>query len=237
MKTPFARRHFYLLCVLPELGRFGSAPPTSKQGLWTLVTESEGPADIVNALLLGDDLLQREAMLAGDIELDQAEISVLSPPRLEDQTLLDFLSPEERDPGEDSRYRIPADRLWERYFRYTRRIARIARSHFLGKWVGYEVALRNALALKRAGVLGLDPKPYLVAPELADPDMDFGIALAQWTAAPNPLTALEVLDRIRWDWLMENEPWYHFSDDEVAAYTAKLMLLHRWHRISNVKTG
>ena len=232
MKTSLTYRPFYLLCALPALGSFGTAPPLSKQGFWALVTESEGPADIVRALLLGDDLLQRETVLAGEIEPDQAEVAILSLHRQE-EPLPDFLLTEHEDQGEESRYRIPADLLWERYFRYTLKIARSAHSRFLGHWAGYEVGLRNAMAFKRAEALGLDPGPYLVAQELADPGADFGIVLTQWSGASNPLAALEALDRARWDWLTENEPWYCFSDDEVAAYTAKLMLLQRWHRISN----
>lgn len=232
MKTPLARRNFYLLCALPELGPFGSAPPIGKHRLWVLVIECDGPADIVHALLLGDDLLQREAVLAGGISPDQAELAVLPSFRPAEQPLPAFLSPEGKDQGKYSPYRIPADLLWERYFRHTLRIARETRSRFLKLWIPYEVGLRNAMVLERADTLGLDPKPYLVAPELADPDMDFGTEIAEWSAASNPLAALEALDRMRWGWLKDNESWYRFSDDEVAAYAAKLLVLRRWHRIS-----
>ena len=102
----------------------------------------------------------------------------------------------------------------------------------MASWVGYEVGLRNALVAARAEALDLDPASYRVAPELADPDMSLDETLKAWSAASNPLEALEVLDRARWSWLDEQGPWYSFGDDEVAVYTAKLMLLHRWRRIS-----
>ncbi len=228
-----ARRNFYLLCVLPALEPFGSAPPVSKQKLTSLVTESEGPADIVQTLLLSDDLLQREAVLAGEIKPDQADIGTLSLSQLEhEQSLPGFLVPEQDDEHEASGEAIAVDLIWQRYFRYAVKISRKARSRFLAAWVGYEVGLRNAMVTARAEALKLDPNPYMVAPELADPDISFEATLAEWSDAPNPLAAIEVLDRSRWSWLLEEERWYCFSDDEVAAYTAKFLLLNRWRRIS-----
>jgi hypothetical protein len=101
----------------------------------------------------------------------------------------------------------------------------------LAAWVGFEVGLRNATAKARAEALELDPGNYMVTPELVDPEIRFDNILGDWIAASNPLDGFRVMDRARWNWLTENERWYSFSDDEVAAYTAKLMLLHRWHRI------
>jgi hypothetical protein len=48
----------------------------------------------------------------------------------------------------------------------------------------------------------------------------------------NPLSGLKVLDRARWDWLSRNDRAYSFENDEIAAYAAKLMLLHRWRRLA-----
>jgi hypothetical protein len=226
-----ARRNFYLMCVLPALTSFGSAPPVNKQELLALVTESEGPVGIVRSLLLSDDLLQREAILAGEIEPDHADLAVLSYAQAEDeQPLPYFLAPEQENNVTGSQ--IAVDLIWQRYFRYMAKIACHTRSHFLSAWIEYEVGLRNAIAAARAIKLQLDPEPYLVTPDLANPDVSFGAALAEWSAEPNPLAALQALDNVRWRWLIEQEQWYSFSDDEVAAFTAKLMLLHRWYRIS-----
>lgn len=230
------RRNYYLLCALADLKAFGSPPPVSKQELLGLVVETEGPSDIVKVLLLSDDLLQREAVLAGEITPDQANVAALSLPQAKDeQPLPYFLMPEEGEKSEDAGGPIAGDVIWQRYFRYTARMARRARSRFLSAWVGYEVGLRNALVVARAETLSLDPKPYGVAPELGNPDLLFDDALTTWSAASNPLAALEALDRVRWRWLIQEEPWYRFSDDEVAAYTAKFMILDRWHRISETK--
>ena len=223
------------MCGLPDLKPFGSVPPISKQALLAVVTESGGPADVVRVLLLSDDLLQREAVLAGEIEPDQADLAVLPLQEANnEQSLPPFLEPVQEDEPEDSEILIPVDRIWRRYFHHAAKIARMTHTRFLAAWVGFEVGLRNATAKARAEALELDPGHYMVAPELADPEIRFDTILADWIAAINPLTGLKVLDRARWDWLTEHERWYSFSDDEVAAYTAKLMLLHRWHKIIGI---
>ena len=227
------KRHFYLMCVLPVLESFGSIPPINKQDLLDIVTESDGPANVLKALLLSDDLLVREAVFAGEIEPDQADLTVLSLEQANnEQSLPPYLEPEPEDETEASGTPIAVDRIWRHYFHYAAKIARRTRTRFLAAWVGFEVGLRNALAGARAQALELDPEPYMVAPELAHPDISFDHIPAQWAAASNPIEALEVLDRVRWNWLTEHEQWYSFGDDEVAAYTAKLMLLHRWRRMS-----
>jgi hypothetical protein len=232
MRSSFEKRHFYLLCVLPDLKPFGSVPPISKQELLAVVTESGGPADVVRALLLSDDLLQREAVLSGEVEPDQADLAVLSlQEENAEQAMPLFLAPAQEDEPEDSGILIAGDRIWRRYFHHAAKIARMTHTHFLASWVGFEIGLRNATAKARAETLELDPGHYMVAPELADLEIRFNNILSDWIAASNPLNGLEALDRARWDWLTEHECWYSFSDDEVAAYTAKLMLLQRWHKI------
>jgi hypothetical protein len=233
MRLSFAKRRFYLLCFLPDLKPFGSVPPINKQELLAVVMESGGPADVVRALLLSDDLLQREAVLAGEIEPDQADMAVLSLQEVNaGQSMPLFLVPEQEDEAETSGILTAGDRIWQRYFQHAAKTARMTHTRFLASWVGFEVGLRNATAKARAEALELDPGHYMVATELSDPEIRFDNILSDWNAAANPLNGLEALDTARWNWLTENERWYSFSDDEVAAYTAKLMLLQRWHRIS-----
>ena len=74
-----------------------------------------------------------------------------------------------------------------------------------------------------------------MAPQLADQDTDYSYILSVWSAASNPLSALEVLDKARWNWLEENGKWYSFSACEIEVYAAKLILLHRWRRILSDK--
>jgi hypothetical protein len=228
-----AHSHFYLLCVLPDLNGLGSKPPVDRKELSSLVFESGGPTDIVQTLLLSDDLHQREAVLAGETDPGDADMSVLSLEQAKAEAPLpDFLIPEREEESDSAIRAIAVDPIWQNYFQYASGVARIASSQFLQAWVGFEVGIRNALAKARARALELDPGPYVVAEALGDPESSFENVLGDWMAASNPLEALEILDRARWDWVAEHERWYSFSDDEVAAYAVKLMLLHRWQRIS-----
>ena len=60
-----APRHYYLVAALPSLGELGTAPPWTAADLLAHVDQVGGPTEVVAALLLGDDLLQRDALLAG----------------------------------------------------------------------------------------------------------------------------------------------------------------------------
>ena len=70
-----------------------------------------------------------------------------------------------------------------------------------------------------------------------DADADFETVISDWAAAPDPLAGLKVLDRVRWEWLDEHDGWFTFANDELAAYAARVMLLHRWHRIYSAGPG
>jgi hypothetical protein len=221
------RRYDYLLSVLPALEPMGSIPPMS--------ADSNGPVRTVEMLLLSDDLTQYQALLAGEIDRDQIDSAVLSLDKTENETVLpDFLLPEEIT-EEQQEGRLSVDAIWSRYFHHAASVAKRASGGFLKAWIGFEVGLRNALVTARAHTLDLDPAPYLVAPELADKAIDYSHIISAWSAASDPLAALEVLDKSRWDWLEERGDWYSFSACEVEVYAAKLVLLHHWRRILSDK--
>ena len=71
-------RYDYLLSALPGLDTFGANPPMSKQDLLDRLSEADGPVETVKVLLLMDDLVQREAIISGELPEDQASFSVLS---------------------------------------------------------------------------------------------------------------------------------------------------------------
>lgn len=218
-------QNYYLLSALPTLGDLGSAAPLTSGQLLDHVADAPGPAALIRVLLLSDDLLLREALLAG--EVDDASPAVLTGGQLRDeQPLPAFLAGPEEAAGA-----IAADAVWGAYFRHGADMARKCESAFLAAWVAHEVAMRNALAAARAKALDLEAGPFLVAPDLAAEDCDFGALLGEWAAAPDPLAGLRVLDMARWAWLVERDGWFSFADDELAAYAAKLMLLRRWNRL------
>ena len=224
-----ARRHYYLLAALPPLGELDSGPPLTGRELAQRVVDSAGPQELIETILLSDDIVQREALLSGEIQ--QTAPAVLRPGQMQDkEPLPDWATV---PAGEEQHARaIAADAVWAAYYRHAARIAGKTPSKFLALWVGFEVALRNALVAARAKALDLEVEDYLVEPELGQTDADLGGLLNEWSAAPNPLAALRVVDTGRWQWLDEHDASFTFTNDELAAYAARVMLLQRWRRLT-----
>ena len=218
--------NLYLLSALPTLGELGSWPPISMTALFEHVVDSGGNSVLLEALCLSDDLLQRQALMSGEIE--ESNPIVLTPAQIRDEeSLPEYLIPDQVDITTN----LASDVMWESYFRYVSFIASTYNSEFISKWVSYEVGLRNALVIARAKALALDPQEYVVADDIGQAYGDFSSLVNEWTAAPDPIAGLKVLDLARWQWLTENDAWFTFDDDELIAYGAKLMLIQRWHRL------
>jgi hypothetical protein len=231
-------RYEYLLSVLPTLEPLGGIPPLDKQSFLEQIIESNGPISTVKTLLLSDDLIQYQALLAEEIDKDRIDLAILSLDKAEDESVLpDYLLSKERtdDQQEEQSMRMSVDGIWERYFHYAASVAKRSQSSFLKAWVGFEVGLRNALASARAQTLDLEAEAYLVAPELADKKIEYQQIVSDWSGASNPLDALRVLDEAKWDFCEEHGGWYSFRACEIEVYAAKLILLHRWWRILTEK--
>ncbi|MHC4563742.1 MAG: DUF2764 family protein [Planctomycetota bacterium] len=219
----------YLLASLPVMADLGDPAPMSPAEMLAHVADFPAPAELVRAIFLADDLLQRDTALAG--ELAEPTPVVLTPEQLRDEAPLPtYLVDPDVTPAQ--RYRIAGDSVWAGYFRYAADVARRRGSQFLRQWVGFDVALRNALAEARAKALGLTAEEYLVAADLADETANVEPMVDAWSAARTPLAALRVLDNARWRWLDDHDRWFSFTDDELAAYAARIMLLERWHRLT-----
>jgi hypothetical protein len=219
---------YYYITSLPALGELGSAPPLGYAELMEHLHEDRRRSELVGVLFLLDDLLQREAYLAGELpDVDPAVLTV--PQACNESPLPDYLV---RDPEpSDGGWGLAADRLWAAYFRYAADVAERLSSRFLADWVAYEVALRNSLATARARRLGLDERNYRIAEELAGVE-EVDEMIGQWSAAPNPLAGQQALLRVRWEWLGAHDRWFSFDDDELAVYAARLLLLHQWRRMT-----
>ena len=222
-----ARQNYYLLSSLPVLGELGSEPPLTLSDMLKAVGQADGPQELVAAILLGDDLLQREAFLTGEIE--QVEPAVLTAAQARNEEPM----PEYLAIGQEHSERTTVtDILWAAYFYYAASVAQRRAGKFLAAWVNYEVSMRNALASARAKALGLGVEDYLVVRELGGEE-DFSALIAEWSAAVDPLEGLQIIDKARWNWLIEHDGWFTFADDEVASYAAKAMLLTRWSRVKS----
>jgi hypothetical protein len=222
MKTA---RHFYIT-TLPALSDLGSSPPMGLADLLEHVEENPAWFEQLEALVLLDDLQQREALLAGETE--KVEPAVLSHQQARGEAPLPEVLAS--DTAVEQTTALAADLLWERYFRYAHQLGRSRSSRFLVQWVEFEVALRNALAAARARRLGLDESHYQVAANLAHSDEDLSPLLGEWEAAATPLAGLRVVIRARWSWLDRHDAWFSFSVDELLAYAARVMLLEQWRR-------
>jgi hypothetical protein len=221
-----AARLYYDITALPALGELGSVPPLRTAALLDRI--GDGTArELVATVLLREDLLQREAALAG--ELKAPDPAVLTAEQVRGTAAVPDYLEADTDTGT---YAVPGDALWTAYWRHAAAVAAARRSGFLGVWVAAEVGLRNALAAARAAALGLDVARYLVAPELGRSEPAHDAVLRAWAAAPQPLAALQVLLRARWQWLLEHDEYFSFTADELPAYAVRLHLLHRWLRVA-----
>jgi hypothetical protein len=214
--------YFYLMSSLPSLPELGEAPPIGLAELRERASDFPAASEVVDAVLLEQDLLERQSILAGETRSYSG--AVLSDAQVHGDEPLPECLQAEQEPNRP----VGDDQTWERYFRHVNAVGRRRGSAFLHGLVGFEVSLRNALVIARARVLELDAEAYLVATELSDAALDITSVVARWSSAENPLAALKALDRARWEWLQENGRYYSFHVDELAAYARALVLLHRW---------
>lgn len=222
---------YYYLAALPALGELGAEPEMGFAELLEHLSDHRGRHELVGSLFLLDDLLQREAHLAG--ELPQADPAVLTVQQAHHESPLPDCLAGDAEPDANAGRGLAVDRLWERYFRYVARLAERLKCRFLADWVRYEVTLRNALAATRAKRLGLEAADYLVAADLGWEGDALAEVVAEWASSATPLAGQQGLLRARWSWLAANDAWFSFRDDELAVYAARLLLLHQWARISN----
>jgi len=224
-------QNYYLLTVLPGLGEPGSDPPLTPRAMLEMLAPAAGAYELASVIFLSDDLQLRQAVLAGEIPAEQAEPTVLSAEQVRDEVPLpNFLVGQDGQGDSAGQAQLGIDGVWAMYFAHAAKVAR--GNDMLTEWVRYEVGLRNALASARAKALGLEAARYLVTPELGYDDNEYTAVLGEWSAAPNPLAGMKVLDAARWAWIGEHDGWFTFEDDELAAYAARLVILHRWKRIA-----
>jgi len=224
--------NYYDITSLPGLGELGTVPPLSFSQLRDHLADNPTSRAVVDVLFLLDDLVQREAFLAGEIE--QVAPSVLTADQVRNEAPLPRVL---AGAGQTGSRPVEVDRLWDAYFRYAAGSADRLGSAFLAGWVGYEVALRNALARERSARLGLEPNGYLVAADLGDTDEDLTHVVDEWSSSATPLAGLGVVTAARWAWISAHDAWFSFNHDELAAYAARLVLLGQWRRVTESGTG
>jgi len=225
------RRFHFFLCSLPALPELGGAPPVELARFREWAVEEPSLLPVVDAVLLEQDLLWREAATAGQaarpapLVLSEGQVSGREP-------LPTSLTPPEAAPAR----RFPSDATWAAYWKHVASAGARHACPFVRRWAGFEVALRNALARARARSLGLDPREFLVSEELGDEgdpaeDEPLEDIVKAWSEAPDPLAGLRILDEARLRWTRRHSRYFSFAKDEAAAYARHLLLAHRWRRI------
>ncbi len=235
-------QNIYLLTYLPAPGNLGDQAPLSCRQFLSILSEDDGmicSGELARAIMLSDDLLLRDACLGGEIDINNENDPKISHPVVldilqmtDEEPLPEYILPQ--DDAATANIKIPADNVWESYFRYVDAMGRKYNSKFTIAWVGFEVALRNAVAEERAKVLELEPSDYFVAEDLADAQTDFTTAVNEWSVAANPMEGQRALDQARWEWLNQNDAFFSFDDDELVSYAAKLLLMKRWGRLTEL---
>lgn len=99
----------------------------------------------------------------------------------------------------------------------------------LGKWVGFEIILRNELARARARRKKIDASRFIRLPDDFEAHISH-IAMAAYRSA-SILEAEKILDQARWDFLESLSIGHYFDFDFLAVYLLKLKILERWDKI------
>ena len=215
------RSYYFLLASLPPLPDLGARPGLTLPELRERAAPDGSAARAVDAVLLEADLLARESILAGQSETVEAGVLPAEQVRGE-HPLPEHLA------GDAEGRRNPTDVMWEAYYRHVAAEAASVGCGFLRRMVGFEVALRNALAVERARTLELEPSDHVVAEDLAEPDAEVGEIVTAFTSASDPLRALRAVDEARLAWVETQSRYFSFSLDEVAAYARGMLLAARW---------
>jgi len=222
--------NYYYLSYLPSIDRLGQPVEIDCSELLQLLTSGgvlTRAGKICRAIILSGDLMLRESIIAGQI--DEAAPSTLTQKQVSgEEPLPEYIV------GQDNRDKSGAlltDTVWAGYFTFAAQTASGTRSRFLQNWVRYEVSLRNAIAAKRAEILGLEASDYIVASELGGLDMSSEVSRWSEAKSKNPLEEQKALDLARWEWLEQNGRYFSFSDDEIASYSARLAVSGRWAKL------
>lgn len=226
--------NFNLLTTLPALGEPGSRPPLDLEEFLNIISVNERAVRIAKVIFVAEDILRREAASQNG----EAQAPMV-------------LTPEEFSAGslslpEPVRKRISIEEEWfgeadieeedfVKFLNYAFITAEEEQSTFVRELIGFEVALRNALVRYRAKKLDKDPGGHELAREMEARDVDLYYLFTRIEELENPGDQTFLVEQIRWDWVLNNDCWFTFSDDEVAAYGIKLFLLQRWYRMEQDK--
>lgn len=99
----------------------------------------------------------------------------------------------------------------------------------LGKWINFEIALRNELARGRARRKKIDVLKFIHLPDEPEAYISH-IAMSAYRSS-SILEAERILDKARWDFLESLSLGHYFDFDFLLVYLLKLKILDRWDKV------
>lgn len=99
----------------------------------------------------------------------------------------------------------------------------------LGKWINFEIALRNELARGRARRKKIDVLKFIHLPDEPEAYISH-IAMSAYRSS-SILEAERILDQARWDFLESLSLGHYFDFDFLLIYLLKLKILDRWDKV------
>ena len=194
------------------------------------IVDNERALRLFKVIALQDDLRRRSEVLNGNDGI-KGDFLVLDPENFESLSFLNsFFTGAARTKCSLAVNSIEESKLLYFYFELANLQADVDKSEFLKDWVKFEVTLRNVLAKARSKRLGLKNVSFAKIDGVESENSLAGF-FADFETVYDPLQCDQLVERTRWSWLMSNDSWFQYSDDEVVAYGVKLLTLHRWYRI------
>ena len=177
--------HYYYLASLPALGELGSEPSMGFAELLEHLEENRARHPLVGSLFLLDDLLQREAFLAG--ELEDVDPAVFSIQQVRNESPLpEFLASVPNIQRESpARHRRPAV---GGLFPSRGRPGPTAGEPLSGRLGRLRGGAAQRLGRGAGQRLGLDETDYVVAADLASASDEVTEAVTAWASAATPLS-------------------------------------------------
>lgn len=97
------------------------------------------------------------------------------------------------------------------------------------RWQDFNIALKNALVELRATAKKISPKEYLRQTSYSHLELERYVYPAFKSILPDE--AERIFDKLRWDFLEEQEKKYLFDFNYLLIYALKLLILIRWQKI------
>ena len=223
--------NYNIISRLPVLPDFGAEPPLGfKECLDSFENENPKVAQLAKIYAINVDLPSSAPLMDGSMRPGV----VLVPGDFKDFTRIKrFFSKstvEKVEFPED----LDLEKSFELYFRLAELEGEESDSKLFSDWVIFEVSFRNFIAKARAKKLHIPEMPKKILRELVQP-FAFEKFESDFLNVSDPIKEIELSESLRYQWLLDNDAWFSFSDDELLAYCMKLLCLERYQCLTQIE--